>query len=66
MRQTWTRLAGPLLLAAALSLTGCAKTTPTGGTSCIVFGPIRYSQNDTPETKRQVRGHNAAWDAICK
>lgn len=35
-------------------------------TACQAFEPIRYSRNDTDETKRQVRGHNAAWEALCK
>jgi hypothetical protein len=35
-------------------------------TACQAFEPIRYSRNDTEETKRQARGHNAAWDALCK
>jgi hypothetical protein len=43
---------------------------PAGGavidTACQAFEPIRYSRNDTDETKRQIRGHNAAWTALCK
>lgn len=35
-------------------------------TSCKAFEPIRYSKTDTEETKRKVREHNAAWDALCK
>jgi len=35
-------------------------------TACQAFEPIRYSRNDTAETIRQVRTHNAAWDALCK
>jgi hypothetical protein len=35
-------------------------------TACQAFEPIRYSRNDTAETVRQVRAHNAAWDALCK
>jgi len=32
----------------------------------IAFAPITYSQNrDTVMTIAQIRGHNAAWDAIC-
>lgn len=34
-------------------------------TVCQVVEPIRYSRNDTTETIRQVRAHNAAWDALC-
>jgi hypothetical protein len=35
-------------------------------TACQAFEPIRYSRQDTDETKRAIRGHNAAWDALCK
>lgn len=35
-------------------------------TSCEVFTPIRHSRKDTPESTRQIREHNAAWDALCK
>jgi hypothetical protein len=35
-------------------------------TACSAFEPIRYSRNDTDDTKRQIRAHNAAWDALCK
>lgn len=53
---------------AALLLTACQTTTPTSvtDTACLAFEPIRYSRKDTEETKRQIRGHNAAWDVLCK
>lgn len=35
-------------------------------TACQAFEPIRYSRDDTAETIKQVRAHNAAWDALCK
>jgi hypothetical protein len=35
-------------------------------TACTAFEPVRYSRNDTEETKQAVREHNAAWDALCK
>jgi hypothetical protein len=34
-------------------------------TSCLAFEPITYSGKDSKETIEQIRGHNAAWDAIC-
>lgn len=64
--------AGRLMLAAALiaPLTACAATRETAmqaDAACIAFSPITFSAaDDTAETVRQVRGHNAAWDAICK
>jgi hypothetical protein len=58
---------------AALLLTACQGTTPTSGietrivdTSCAAFEPIRASRTDTEDTRRQVKAHNAAWDALCK
>jgi hypothetical protein len=58
---------------AALLLTACQATIPTSGiemrivdTSCAAFEPIRASRTDTDETRRQVKAHNAAWDALCK
>jgi hypothetical protein len=60
-------------LAAVLAMAGCQATIPTSGietrvvdTSCAAFEPIRASRTDTEETRRQVKAHNAAWDAICK
>ena len=35
-------------------------------TSCQAFEPIRYSRHDTDETRKAIRAHNAAWDALCK
>lgn len=57
-----------LVLLAALSLAGCQGTTPISATdiSCLAFEPIRASRKDSSETLRQVREHNAAWDALCK
>lgn len=52
-------------LVSVLLLAGCAS--PVVDTSCTAFVPLTYSAaNDTPETKAQIRGHNAAWDRLCK
>lgn len=49
----------------ALVLAGCTPTVVD--TACQSFGPITFSaKSDTPETVRQVRSHNAAWQAICQ
>lgn len=53
----------PLLILAA-----CATTTASVGTdavACSAFEPIRWSKKDTDETIRQVKEHNAAWEALC-
>lgn len=56
-------------LCTALFLTGCTASNldlngPTDS-ACKSFRPIRASVQDTAETKRQVIGHNRAYDAIC-
>ena len=55
-------------LAGLLMLASCQTPTATGAidTSCLTFEPIRYSRKDTIGTQRQARGHNAAYDALCK
>ena len=59
----------PMLLAAALAsslLTGCATNTAvTADSACKSFQPIAMSKRDTDETKRQIVGHNRAYEAIC-
>jgi hypothetical protein len=60
------RAALPLMLLPILA--GCATTMASVGTdavACSAFEPIRWSERDTEETIRQVKGHNAAWKAIC-
>jgi hypothetical protein len=57
-----------LLLIPLATLTGCATTTASVGTdavACSAFEPIRWSKKDTDDTIRQVKGHNAAWMAVC-
>lgn len=57
-----------LLLTPLLTLPGCVTTTGSAGTdvvACAAFEPIRWSVKDTDETIRQVKGHNAAWRAVC-
>lgn len=64
-----TLLQGLRLLGVAslTTLTACGTTAATGtDTACLAFQPITYSASqDTPETVRQVREHNAAYDAVC-
>ncbi|GAB4225298.1 MAG: hypothetical protein Kow0032_00800 [Methyloligellaceae bacterium] len=71
MTKNAKRCAGLLMLAAAspMMLSGCAaiRATGTGGSiTCLAFSPITYAAaNDSPETVKQIRQHNAAWDALC-
>ncbi len=52
---------------AGLLCTGDDMKTPVViDTACQAFEPIRYSRKTDPETARQIREHNAAWDALCK
>ena len=66
-----------LLLSVTLPLAACESLTATGGTdlppevdpvkvACEAFGPISWSYRDTDETIREVKAHNAAWEALCQ
>lgn len=51
------------ILASALALAGCQTVHIAG---CEAFRPITFSAaQDSPDTIRQVREHNAAWQAAC-
>ena len=65
-RSTMTISLLPLVLVLAF-LPACQTKTNTGATKavCAVFPPITYSRSDTEETQRQVRQHNAGFDAYC-
>ena len=52
-------------LSAAILLTGCANNEMLVDSSCKTFRPIAASKADTEPTKRQIVGHNRAFDAIC-
>lgn len=42
------------------------ETVTPSDALCISDKPITFSaMKDTPETVKQVREHNAAWDAVC-
>lgn len=73
MKLKMMRLAAPIAL--LLTLQGCG-TTSTGAsprtidTSCLVFGPITFAEedpsgSDTAETVAQIREHNAKWEELC-
>ena len=57
------RLLGVLPILCLLS--GCATGISGIDSGCKSFKPISASKADTTGTKRQVIGHNRAWDAIC-
>lgn len=63
------KLTKPAALLSGFLLTACGTNSfeingPTDS-ACKSFRPIRASTQDTAETKRQVIGHNRAYDAIC-
>lgn len=56
----------PAALLTSCLLTGCATHGAViADSSCKSFQPISMSKKDTDETKRQIIGHNKAYDAIC-
>lgn len=71
MQQTTRRCGARLTLAVlcVMTLSACGATRATvmrASAACIAFQPIGFSASkDTAETIGQIRGHNAAWDAIC-
>lgn len=52
-----------------LTLAGCPLTTRTQTSvinpACQIYEKIRYSRNDTVDTQKQVREHNAVHTATC-
>lgn len=58
-----------LTLALAPALAACATTTGSGGATraalCDQFAPLRWSAQDTDDTIRQARAHNAVGAAVC-
>ncbi len=64
-----------LAIGVLLFLASCAPMTPLRGTSpvpsavkpaaCAEFAPIGWSKNDTDETIRAVKAHNAVYVELC-
>lgn len=52
-------------LLSTILFTGCASQQTVVDSACGTFQPIRASTRDTDETKRQIIGHNRAYEAIC-
>ena len=60
------KLTLPAALLTSFLLTGCSTSDAvTADSGCRSFQPIAMSKRDTDETKRQIVGHNKAYDAIC-
>lgn len=62
-----SRLIAILAIVTAGTLVSASSCQTVVDTSCTAFVPITFSAKaDSPETVEQIRGHNAAWDALCK
>ena len=48
--------------ATAIALASCNSTVIDG---CAIFGPLRGSKQDTPETRSQIDEHNAKGVGAC-
>lgn len=59
------KLMPPAALLMLSLLTACGTNTNVTDSGCRSFRPIAMSKKDTDDTKRQVVGHNRAFDAIC-
>jgi len=55
------------LMLLSFVLTGCQTmaSVATKPAICSAFKPIYWSKDDTLETAKQVREHNAAWKSVC-
>lgn len=54
-------------VAAGFFLFACQSPDPVPDAArfCKVATLVQYSSKDTPETRRQLRAHNAKWRALC-
>ena len=56
-------------MAMVIFVAGCgigSGGNPTPGEYCLIAEPIRFSDADTGETKRQIDRHNAKWRCVCE
>ena len=70
MKSAGTALRLATLLALVIVATGCAQTTAgvateTGRALCDVFRPIAWSAQDTDDTIRAAKAHNATGARVC-
>lgn len=60
------KLTLPAVLLTSCLLTACGTSTAAiVDSACSSFRPIAMSKKDTDETKRQIIGHNRAYEAVC-
>jgi hypothetical protein len=60
-----SQVAVALAVLSTIFVGGCA-TTDIADSGCKSFKPITWSRKDTPQTQKEIVGHNRAYDAICK
>lgn len=61
-------LLAALLISATPMLASCASRTSIGATSrvfCEAAQPITWSDADSDQTIREIKAHNASYDAVC-
>lgn len=57
-----TLIASTAILASCALMTGTSVSKHAG---CESFKPITWSPNDTDETLKQIKAHNAVWKSLC-
>lgn len=77
MLNTLLGLSLMLILTGCTTMTGSGATDTTGPATTLIKGdrkpvlycgaiaPVRWSQSDTANTIRQIKIHNAKWQALC-
>lgn len=59
-----------VLIAAMAMLSSCGSRTALSGpidrAYCTTFQPIYWAEEDTDETIRAVKAHNAVWVSLCQ
>lgn len=60
--QTMTDLSAPIPQASQTAV----GQAPIEMTSCALFGPISWVDDDTAQTKTEVKEHNAVYKRVCQ
>ena len=64
--RTQRKLMLPAVMLLGSLLGACSTSTvEIADSACRSFKPIAMSKRDTDETKRQIIGHNRAFEAVC-
>jgi ABC-type uncharacterized transport system auxiliary subunit len=60
----WLMMLAMLLIVLSM-LAGCANTTKTSDSLCLIDHPVTWSKSDTDQTIREIKVHNARYRAVC-